>query len=210
MRRRNTLYSARSSFLTSLAGRGRSDRAYRRGAPCISRAVERLISCAHSAYARRVTLRRPMLGKAVCAVLAVGAATAGAWAIVAWAESAHGTLSCSWPLRVRGTATSTQVGLARCYVRALANRDHAEMAAVARDLPPAHITTGLFRYSSDARAGLATATFTPNPSDSTYLYLTVRFADGTIEHTGMLNMVAMGGDSQWRMDIGQPGEPAGQ
>jgi hypothetical protein len=26
----------------------------------------------------------------------------------------------------------------------------------------------------------------------------------------MLNIIAMRGHSQWRMDIGQPGEPAGQ
>jgi hypothetical protein len=150
-----------------------------------------------------------MVMKVACGILAAVATAAGVWTIVDWA-SVYGTPSCSWPLRVRGTATSTQVGLARCYLRALANRDHAEMAAVASNIPPAHITSGLFLYTADARAGVATATFTPNPSDSTYAYVTIRFADGTVEDAGMLNMIAMGGHSQWRMDIGQQGEPAGQ
>jgi hypothetical protein len=151
-----------------------------------------------------------MVVKVACGILAAIATAAGVWTIVDWAESVYGTPSCSWPLRVRGTATSTQVGLARCYLRALANRDHAEMAAVASNIPSAHITSGLFLYTADAQAGVATATFTPNPSDSTYAYVTIRFADGTVEDAGMLNMIAMGGHSQWRMDIGQQGEPAGQ
>lgn len=176
----------------------------------VRRATWRLISCAHAAYDQRVTLRRPALVKVACAVVAVVAATAGAWAIAGWAESVYGTPSCSWPLPVRGPATSTQAGLARCYVRALANRDHAEMAAVASNIPPARITAGLFLYTPDARAGVATATFTPNPSDSTDVEVTIKFADGTVEDTGMMNMIAMGGHSQWRMGIGQPGEPAGQ
>jgi hypothetical protein len=32
----------------------------------------------------------------------------------------------------------------------------------------------------------------PNPSDDTSAYVTIRFADGTVEVTGMLNMIAMG------------------
>lgn len=84
------------------------------------------------------------------------------------------------------------------------------MAAVASNIPSAHLTRGLFLYTLDAQAGVATAAFTPNPSDSTYVDVTIRFADGTVEHTGMLNMIAMDGHSQWRMAIGQPGEPEGQ
>lgn len=127
-----------------------------------------------------------------------------------WWQSVYGTPSCSWPLQVRGAATSAEAGLVRCYVRALANRDRAEMAAVARTIPSADITTGLFLYKPHARAGVATATFAPNPNDSTYVDVTIRFADGTVERAGMLNMIAMGGHSQWRMDIGEPGEPAGE
>jgi hypothetical protein len=157
-----------------------------------------------------VTLQRSVVAKVTCGILAAVVTTAGVWTIVDWAESVYGTPSCSWPLRVRDSATSTEVGLARCYLRALANRDHAEMAAIASNIPPARITSGLFLYTPDARAGVATATFTPNPSDNTYVNVTIGFADGTVEYAGMLNMVAMGGHSQWRMDIGQPGEPAGQ
>jgi hypothetical protein len=127
-----------------------------------------------------------------------------------WAESRDATPSCSWPLQVRGTATSTQTGLVRCYLRALADHNVSELGAVARDIPPAHITGDLFRYSFDARAGLAAATFTPSPVDSTYVLVAIKYANGTIENTGMLNMIAMGGPSTWRMDIGQPGELPGQ
>src|SRR5215472_4041350 len=117
-----------------------------------------------------------MVVKVARTVLAAGAVTAAAWAIVERVESTYGTPSCTWPLQVRGAATAAQTGLARCYVQALVNRDHAELAAVARTIPPAHITSGLFRYTPDAQAGVATATFTPNPSDSTYAYVTIRFA----------------------------------
>jgi hypothetical protein len=127
--------------------------------------------------------------------------TAGAWAIVGWYERTYGTPSCSWPMRVRGTATSTQTGLAGCYLQALANGDRAEMKAVASYIPPTRITPALFSYSRAARSGIASVTFAPNPIDSTYVFVTIRFADGKVESAGMLNMIAMGGSSNWRMDL---------
>ena len=56
--------------------------------------------------------------------------------------------------------------------------------------------------AADAREGLAMATFTPSPVDSTYVLLTITYADGEHESTGMMNMIAMGGSSAWRMAIG--------
>jgi hypothetical protein len=131
---------------------------------------------------------------------AAGLAWAGhaAWeAIQTW-----GTPTCSWPLQVRGTASPAQVGLVRCYLRALASRDTAGLMAVAADIPPVRITSADLTYSADARAGLATAAFTPNPEDTTSAFVIITYADGVRENAGMTNMVAMGGPSGWRMNIG--------
>jgi hypothetical protein len=68
--------------------------------------------------------------------------------------------------------------------------------------PPGRITKAGLTQSADARAGLATAAFTPSPVDSTYVLLTITYADGARERTGLMNMIAMGGSSAWRMSIG--------
>jgi hypothetical protein len=79
------------------------------------------------------------------------------------------TPSCSWPLRVRGHATSEQAGLIRCYLRALAHHDAAGLRAVAYNDTnrTVRITAKDFRHAADAapawprrRAGLK-ATTTP-------------------------------------------------
>ena len=86
----------------------------------------------------------------------------------AWAAFPGGNSpSCSWALRIRGTATAEQAGVVRCYLRALAERDTAGLVAVADDNPPVRITATDLAHSADARAGLATATFTPSPVDDT-------------------------------------------
>jgi hypothetical protein len=66
----------------------------------------------------------------------------------------------------------------RLYVQALATRDASELGAVARNIPPAHITGGLFRYSPDARAGEASATITFSPVHNAYAFATIKLADG--------------------------------
>lgn len=105
-------------------------------------------------------------------------------------------------MRVEGTATPQQVGLVRCYLKAVAEHDTSELQSIARNTPPARITRSDFRYSAAASAGTATATFTPNPVDSTYAYVTFRFGNGLIERdVGIINMISMGGPSVWRMDI---------
>jgi hypothetical protein len=144
--------------------------------------------------------RRPAAWAAVILTAGIGLAWAGhaAWdAIQTW-----GTPTCSWPLQVRGTASPAQAGLVRCYLRALASRDTAGLTAVAADIPPVRITSADLTYSADARAGLATATFTPNPNDTTFAGVTITYADGVQENTSMMNMIAMGGPSGWRMNIG--------
>ena len=144
--------------------------------------------------------RRPVTWAAVILTAGLGLAWAGyaAWdAIQTW-----GTPTCSWPLQVRGTASPAQAGLVRCYLRALASRDTAGLTAIAADIPPVRITSADLTYSADARAGLATATFTPNPNDTTSAFVTITYADGVQENASMMNMIAMGGPSGWRMNIG--------
>jgi hypothetical protein len=140
-----------------------------------------------------------------------------AWAAgLTWAGQAAweviqtwGTPTCSWPVQVRGTASPAQAGLVRCYLRALASRDTAGLMTVAADIPPVRITSADLRYSADARAGLATAVVTPSPVDSTGASVTITYADGVRQNTGMMNMVAMGGPSGWRMYIGTVISPSG-
>lgn len=112
------------------------------------------------------------------------------------------TPSCSWPLRVQGKVTGEQAGLARCYVQALADRDTVGLYALSVRAKGDHITQADLTHSADARTGLATAVFTPSPVDTTYVLLTIHFADGRTESTGLMNMIAMGGSSAWRMSIG--------
>jgi hypothetical protein len=122
---------------------------------------------------------------------------------MAWgAIQTRGTSTCSWPLQVRGTASPAQVGLVRCYLRALASRDTAGLMAVAADIPPVRITSADLRYSADAHAGLATAAVTLSPEDTTSAFVIITYADGVRQNTSMMNMVAMGGPSGWRMNIG--------
>jgi hypothetical protein len=150
--------------------------------------------------------RSPAAWAAVTLMAGAGLAWAGhaAWeAIQTW-----GTPACSWPLQVRGTASPAQAGLVRCYLSALAGRDTAGLMAVAADIPPVRITKADLTYSADARAGLATAAFTPNPNDTTFASVTITYADGVEENASMMNMIAMGGPSGWRMNIGTDVNPS--
>jgi len=113
-----------------------------------------------------------------------------------------GTPTCSWPVQVRGTASPARAGLVRCYLRALAAGDTAGLMAVAADIPPVRITRADFRYAADARTGPATATLTPNPNDDTSYRVTITYANGVTDNASMMNMIAMGGSSGWRMNIG--------
>jgi hypothetical protein len=126
------------------------------------------------------------------------------WAgYAAWeAIQTWGTPTCSWPLQVRGTASPAQAGLVRCYLRALASRDTAGLMTVAADIPQVRITSADLRYSADARAGPATAAVTPSPEDTTSAFVTIIYADGVRQNASMMNMIAMGGPSGWRMNIG--------
>ena len=141
-----------------------------------------------------------------CGIVAMaGAACSGYRARATYAGG--GTSSCSWRLHIRGRPTATQARLVRCYLRALAHRDVAGLLAVAANIPPVRITHADLAHAADARAGLATATFTPNPSDSSFALLTVTYADGARAQLGIQNMIAMGGPSVWRLIIGTDAHP---
>jgi hypothetical protein len=157
-------------------------------------------------------VRRLWDGPAVWVVLILAAGGGLLWVghAVDGAIEGHRTPSCSWALRVRG-ASAAQAGLARCYVRDLASRDSGGLAAMSADSPHIRITGADLARSADARSGPASAVCTPNPSDPTDVNVTITFADGATESTGMMNMIAMGGPSVWRMNIGtdtQQGGPA--
>jgi hypothetical protein len=141
-------------------------------------------------------------------VIMAGAAFAVAGCTTRTAAKGGGTPACSWSLRVRGSASPPQARLIRCYLHALAHRDTSGLLAVAARIPPVRITRADLAHAADARTGLATAAFTPNPSDPTSCDVTITYADGATENIGMINMIAMGGAPVWRIDIGTDISPA--
>jgi hypothetical protein len=138
---------------------------------------------------------------AACLIVA---GTAAVWAgHRAWAAfESRSTPSCSWALRIYGKPTPAQAGLVRCYLRALAHRDTAELLVVADNIPPVRITKADLTHSADARTGRATATFLPALVDTAFIQVIITYADGATDRLGIQNMVAMGGPSVWRMAIG--------
>jgi hypothetical protein len=77
------------------------------------------------------------------------------------------------------------------------------MGALATNPPESKITSADFKYSHEARAGTATAIFSPNPEDSTDVDLVIRFANGVVDdNLGVENEIAWGGPSVWRMTVG--------
>jgi len=110
-------------------------------------------------------------------------------------------------MRIYGKPTREQAGLVRCYLRALAKRDTAELLAVAANIPPVRITKADLTHSGDARAGLAAVTFLPADTDVAYVPVIITYADGASDRLGIQNMIAMGGPSAWRMTIGTDVNP---
>jgi hypothetical protein len=139
----------------------------------------------------------------ILAVLAGVVLLAAAWYVRANNESLPTSVpSCSWPLTVRGPATSEQAGLVRCYLRALATHDPGGLLAVADTAnAPIRITHADLTHAADARSGTATATFTPNQDDTADIGVTIAFADRARQ---TLEMHAANPSSahSWRLDIG--------
>jgi len=83
---------------------------------------------------------------------------------------------------VRGRPTSEQIGLVRCYLRALSRHDKNGLLAIAyQTSAPVRITRVDFAHSADVRAGTATVAFLANPDDTAYYTASIDFADGVRE-----------------------------
>jgi hypothetical protein len=128
---------------------------------------------------------------------------AAAWYVKANDEGLPTSVpSCSWPLRVRGPATSEQAGLVRCYLRALASHDAGGLLAVADTAgAPIRITHADFTHAADARSGTATATFTPDQTDTANIGVTISFAD-LARQTVDMRAANPSSAHSWRLDIG--------
>jgi hypothetical protein len=68
--------------------------------------------------------------------------------------------------------------------------------------PNNYITANDLQHSMDARSGLANATISQNRFIPTNAVVMITFSDGVTWLTGMINMIAFGGPSEWRMEIG--------
>jgi hypothetical protein len=114
--------------------------------------------------------------------------------------------TCSWPLRVHGSASREQAGLIRCYIRALATHDVAGLQAVADNDPPVRITAGQFTHAADARAGTATATFVPDQTDGADVTVKIAFANGTSDTVSVV-LANPASAHSWRIQIGAISNP---
>src|SRR6266516_30587 len=143
----------------------------------------------------------------------VGLVVLAAGGYLVWAAIAGGlptsVPSCSWPLQVRGHATSEQAGLIRCYLRALAHHDVGALQALAyATAGPVRITPVDFRHAADARAGTASATFTLLEND--YIFaVRIVFADHATETVGMAQEATPGLSAPWRLEVGPVMERTG-
>ncbi|MGD0683938.1 MAG: hypothetical protein ABSA03_02370 [Streptosporangiaceae bacterium] len=129
---------------------------------------------------------------------------AGAWAWGNTESRSAPELSCSWPLRVRGEPAAGQAGAVRCYLRALAQRDMTGLYATAYSDygdGSVRLTTAALRHSADARAGLATATFTASPIDTGLAEVAIDYADGARDDLA-LQIADPRSANSWRFNIG--------
>ncbi|NNN22570.1 MAG: hypothetical protein HKL80_11295 [Acidimicrobiales bacterium] len=147
------------------------------------------------------------LVRVLIVLLIIAGVTGIAWTgVIAYNRiTAPKNISCSWPLQVQGNPVDGQVGLVKCYLKALAQGNKQEMIAVADNCG---ITTSDFAYSKDAHYGTATGNFVQGSVTPLTAKVSIRFANGT-EEVVLLD-VARTSDGQpveplaWRMSIGPP------
>ncbi|HEX3348894.1 MAG TPA: hypothetical protein VHS58_12425 [Acetobacteraceae bacterium] len=128
---------------------------------------------------------------------------------------------CQWPLTVVGSAPGAQVGLVRCYVKALAQNSLNDLVPLisAGNGFPVTLTEADLVHARDAASGTATATFETNSSDAFDASVSLRYADGVQAALGMDAMnVDEPASHSWRLvNIGSasiygsatPPEPSG-
>ena len=129
----------------------------------------------------------------------------GSLVVTGESEDATSVPTCSWPLTVSGQASTSQTGLVRCYLRALANRSLPDLAplVIVRTESPVILNAASLAHAPDAIAGTATADFMQNPSDPYSASVDIRYANGGRESIGMdaLNVYEPASRS-WRLAIG--------
>jgi hypothetical protein len=84
------------------------------------------------------------------AIVLAAAGLSWAGTVAYGAIQTRGTPTCSWPLKVQGAPNAAQAGLARCYLRDLAQGDTAGLQATAADIPAVRITRADLKYEADA------------------------------------------------------------
>jgi hypothetical protein len=119
---------------------------------------------------------------------------------------------CSWPMRVHGKPARGQDYLMHCYLWALAHRDAAMLHELSEFVPQnnfqSRITSRDMADSADARAGVATVTFTQNQVDSAQTAVEITFAGGASESLQMVDLSVVLPDpapslgDAWRLVIG--------
>lgn len=154
---------------------------------------------------RRRMWSRPVL-IAACGVAVLGGAGYGAHHLLADGLP-DSVPQCSWPLKAAGPASGEQVGLVRCYVKAVARRDLPALRSLA--VPGAGLTVSgsQLAHSADARSGTATAAFVPNPEDSAYVNVTITYADSTRERVA-IELANPASLHSWRIAIGSDNSTA--
>lgn len=92
--------------------------------------------------------------------------------------------SCSWPADIQ-RANPTQTGVIRCYLRAIAHHNTAELRSVVRarnDNGPIGFSSADFAHTTDARSGTASAIVTGNSNDDADADVAIRYADGVSDN----------------------------
>lgn len=138
--------------------------------------------------------------------------TASSMVVPGDSETAVSVPACSWPLNTSGRAPAAQVGLIKCYLRALAHHSLIELAplvATASD-GPTTISVRDLRHATDAADGIARAKFISNFIDPYNASVLIRFHDGVMTTVVMDAMNPMLPARQsWRLDIGSTPLPHG-
>ncbi|MFC4242639.1 hypothetical protein ACFOYW_04575 [Gryllotalpicola reticulitermitis] len=123
--------------------------------------------------------------------------------VYAWAFIEPGTegLSCSYPAKISGAITG-QAGPVRCYLKALAGDSMPQMKTVVRSnygMPDAteQPTRAAFRFSKDARSGLAHVDIQQTGVSADALVI-IRFTDGKTD-VQKISLVDPSSAVAWRM-----------
>jgi hypothetical protein len=102
-------------------------------------------------------------------------------------ELVNSVPSCLWPMTVSGKASSAQVGLIRCYIRALVRRSLHDLVPLTATVSGTPVTLHQkeLEHAADASSGKARAHFTGDGTDPFDASVEITFADGVRTTVGM-------------------------